>query len=389
MELFLDLAWNIHSVSPSTLNEHHRNWLCREFGEAAGERLLPVMLEFYRLCGIRKPEFMGWNQVELNKNHYAKGWSPVVDTEFSLTEFSGELDRYLESYGKIKNTINEVDKIIPDSRKDAFFSHIKYSVFAAAAMSTKILEAQRARSIASGNYDPARWTRDEALMKACAKSMDAYFEIRRLTDHYNNEMARGKWKYSMCYNPRDLYVFYPPNLPVGVTEEEIKKYAPLENPKSGSLQEINDACIVFNACDYTYGEGAIPIQSLGHSMNAVSLPKGKTLIYEFECPWEGEAVLRTAVIPTQPNDKGDIRFSVSLDDEKSQICSFKEPFRSESWKQNVLRGQAIKKTNHALLKGTHTLYITALDDHVVINQWMLDFRPDRSFYVFPVEPVYK
>ena len=102
LELFLDMAWNINSVSPSTLVEHQKSWLCREFGKEAGEKLLPAMLEFYRLCGIRKPEFMGWNQVELDKKKYTKGWSPVKNTDFSLTEFGGELDRYLESYEALK-----------------------------------------------------------------------------------------------------------------------------------------------------------------------------------------------------------------------------------------------------------------------------------------------
>lgn len=389
MELFLDMAWDINSVSPSTLNAHHENWLCREFGAAAGKRLLPAMLEFYRLCGIRKPEFMGWNQVELDKKKYIKGWSPVIDTEFSLTEFGGELDRYLEAYENIKNIVSEAEKMIPTERKDAFFSHIKYPVFAAAAMSTKMLEAQRARSIASGNYDPERWTREETLMKASAKSMNAYFEIRNLTDYYNNEMAGGKWKYSMCYNPRDLYVFYPPNLPVGLTKEEISKYLFLQNTKLKQLSTQNNTYIVANACDYTTAsEGAIPVQSLGHSMNAVSLPKGKTLAFEFDCPQEGEAILRTAVIPTQPNDKGDIRFSVRIDNGETQVCSFKEGFRTEAWKQNVLRGQAIRNTQHTLTKGKHTLYITALDNHVVIDQWMLDFELERKFYVFPIDATY-
>ena len=137
LELFLDMAWDINSVSPSTLVQHQKNWLCREFGTEAGEKLLPAMLEFYRLCGIRKPEFMGWNQVELDKKKYIKGWSPIKNTDFSLTEFGGELDRYLESYESIKRILSEVEPIIPQERKDAFFAQIKYPVFGAAAMSTK------------------------------------------------------------------------------------------------------------------------------------------------------------------------------------------------------------------------------------------------------------
>ena len=210
LELFLDMAWDINSVSPSTLVQHQKNWLCREFGTEAGEKLLPAMLEFYRLCGIRKPEFMGWNQVELDKKKYIKGWSPIKNTDFSLTEFSGELDRYLESYESIKRILSEVEPIIPQERKDAFFAQIKYPVFGAAAMSTKMLEAQRARCIFPGSCDTNLWTRESQLMNACAKSIKAYQEIRDLTDYYNHKLAGGKWKYSMCYNPRDLYVFYPP-----------------------------------------------------------------------------------------------------------------------------------------------------------------------------------
>lgn len=386
LELFLDMAWDINSVTGTTLNNHLEAWLCREFGSQAGKKLLPAMLEYYRLCGIRKPEHMGWTQVELsNRKVHPRGRSQVINTEFSLTEFGGELDRYLESYEKVKTTVTEAEKLVTPDRKDAFYSHIKYQVFGASAMATKMLEAQRARSYSMGQCDEALWKRKDAMLTACAKSQNAYQEIRRLTDYYNNKMADGKWKHSMCHDPRDLYVFYPPILPVGLTDEEVKNYLPTSAvAKEHPIKA--DKCIAMNACRYTHAtKGAETIQALGHSMNAVSLPQGSSLTFEFDCPWEGEAVLSTAVIPTQPNDKGDIRFSVSIDGEKPQICSFREKGRTETWKQNVMRGQARKETKHTLNKGKHTLTITALDKHVVIDQWMLDFKKDRKFYLFPLE----
>lgn len=386
LELFLDMAWDINSVTGTTLNNHLEAWLCREFGNQAGKKLLPAILEYYRLCGIRKPEHMGWTQVELsNRKVHPRGRSQVINTEFSLTEFGGELDRYLESYEKVKTTVTEAEKLITPDRKDAFYSHIKYQVFGASAMATKMLEAQRARSYSMGQCDEALWKRKDAMLTACAKSQNAYQEIRRLTDYYNNKMADGKWKHSMCHDPRDLYVFYPPILPVGLTDEEVKNYLPTSAmPKEHPIKA--DKCIAMNACRYTHAtKGAETIQALGHSMNAVSLPQGSSLTFEFDCPWEGEAVLSTAVIPTQPNNKGDIRFSVSIDGEKPQICSFREKGRTETWKQNVMRGQARKETKHTLNKGKHTLTITALDKHVVIDQWMLDFKKDRKFYLFPLE----
>ena len=123
---------------------------------------------------------------------------------------------------------------------------------------------------------------------------------------------------------------------------------------------------------------------LGHSMNAVPLPKGATLMYEFDSPQEGDAVLYTAMIPTQPSDRGDLRYQVSLDSQPPVVISLKTPYRSEQWKQSVLRGQALTKTPVRLTKGPHKLHIQALDDHIVADQWMIDFCPDRAFYVIPV-----
>jgi hypothetical protein len=379
LELFLDLAWNIESKLNTPL-QHLQNWLNREFGTAAGEKLFPAMHDYYRLVSIRRPEFMGWNQVELNKNKFSRGWSPVEDSEFNLSE----IDKYLTDYQNIKNIISDAEKIIPENRRNVFFAAIKYPVFGSAAMATKWLEAQRARTIANGKYDNSIFERATALKTACAKSINAFQEIRELTDFYNNKLAGGKWKYAMCENPRDLYVFYTPALPIALTEKERQTYAATD--LQYAPEKPNMDFIARNAFEFTKSSLTVEkIAMLGHSMNAVPLPKGETLTYEFETEREGDAVLRTAVIPTQPNDKGDIRFSVQIDSEQPQIVSFREKGRTEQWKTNVLRQQALKTTNHKLSIGKHTLKIKALDNHIVIDQWMIDFDRERKFYVLPVD----
>lgn len=272
--------------------------------------------------------------------------------------------------------------------KDAFFSHIKYQTFSARAMAVKMLEAQRARSYAMGQCDGSLWNRDDAMLTACARSMDGYREIQELTDYYNNSMAGGRWKHSMCYNPRDLYVFNPPTLPVGLTDKQVEKIASKTPPTAAHPIKANSV-VAMNACRYTSASaGAQAVQALGHSMNAVSLPKDGTLTYDFTSPQEGEATLYVAVIPTQPNDKGDIRFSVSIDGGTPQMCSFREKGRTPKWKENVMRGQALKKISINMTKGRHTLTIKAIDNHVVVDQWMLDFQKARKFYVLPLKGEY-
>lgn len=45
---------------------------------------------------------------------------------------------------------------------------------------------------------------------------------------------------------------------------------------------------------------------------------------------------------------------------------------------------ALKNFPMTLSKGQHRLEIKALDDHILIDQWMVDFKKDRKFYVIPV-----
>jgi hypothetical protein len=402
LELFLDMAWNVNAIQPQTIERHLERWLCTQFGEKAGQKLFPAMKEFYRLCGIRKPEFMGWTQVELSdRKAYPRGRSHVVDTEFT-DAFGDELERYLADYAAVCRTVGEVEKTIRPELMDAFFAHVKYPVLAANAMAVKMLEAQKARSKYMGQTDKAMEGREDYMMQASARSMAAYREIQQLTNYYNNELAGGKWKGMMNMMPRDLPVFNPPTLPYLPEESEESLALQASKGRAATSIPTSSDFVARNASDYqrfsspSEGQGEISIiQMLGHSMNAVSIPKGGELVYEFETEKDGDATLYTAMIPTQPNDKGDLRYSVQLDNNEPVVISLKEKYRSEFWKTSVLRGQALKQTPVRLTpnlsptgegnsKGKHTLKIKALDDHIIMDQWMIDFKPGRKFYVVPV-----
>ncbi len=383
LELFLDMAWNINSVSAQTINDHYKAWLCRQFGKEAGERLFPAMHEFYRLCGERRPEFMGWNQVEVSKVTYDRGLSQVRNTAFSTQAFGNELDRYLERYADVCQVVKDVEKTIRPELADAYFAAIKYPVLSAAAHATKILEAQRARQIANGSTQKDMFSNQAGLYIATAKSQKAYQEIRELTEYYNEKMANGKWRRNMNMRPRDLPVFGAPTLPTQLTDKEVDEWlskAPEREKHPIKAREV----IVRNACDYQSAtDGSEVVQMLGHSMNAVALPKNGELTYHFNVDKEGASVLHIALIPTQPNDDGDLRFSVSVDGEEPTVFTLKEKFRSEGWKQNVLRGQAVRQMPLKLKRGTHSLKIKALDNHIIVDQWMIDSNPNRKFYLFP------
>jgi len=344
LELFLDMAWDIESLTPGpsprekgviTLDQHLERWLCTQFGALVGKAITPAMREWYRLNAIRRPEFMGWTQVELDKKKYPGGKSVPSATQFTLKEAY----QRMEAFARIEATVDTYRPLVMEGRQDAYFAHVLYPIHAAAAMSRKMLSHE-----------------DE--------SRQAYGEIQRLTEQYN-AMNGGKWRGLMSSAPRNLPVF-----------GEVRTMLP-QHPSVGRF-------IARNACDYQQGKGTT-IQMLGHSMNAVNIPKDNELVYEFESVYEGDAVLYTAMIPTQPNDKGDLRYQVQLDNQQPIVISLKEPYRSEPWKQNVLRCQALKKTPINVSKGQHTLKVKALDNHIIMDQWMIDFNPNRQFYIIPTQ----
>ncbi len=381
LELFLDLAWNIDIVEPENLGQHLCNWLTTNFGADVSQKIYTAMRKFYNLTGKRRPEFMGWNQVELDKKLYHRGLSPVADTELSFTEFGGEADRYIREFLEIAKIVEDAGQSIDPSLRDAYFAAIIYPVLSASNNAVKMLEAQRARSFASGGVNND--IDNSKLYLATARSQEAYRNIRALTATYNEKMSGGKWRKSMNMSPRDLPAGYAPMLPVILTEDEMSEYL----VKDTSHEDCNldaDGAIAFNADDFSDISGDYHvIDLLGHSNRAVELEKSGSVTYSFAIDDDlAESLLTVAMIPTHANDK--VRYNVSIDGGEPIEFNLKEPFRSERWKVNVLRGQARRsiKLPH-LEKGNHKITITAVDSHIVVDQICIDPKINRKYYLIP------
>lgn len=324
LELFMDLAWNINCTKHNELSTHCKNWLCRQFGSAAGEKLFPAMHEFYRLCGERRPEFMGWTQVELDKKRYHRGLSPVRKTELTTIQTAVRL----KTFEQLEKTVENCIRLIRPELHDAYFAAITYPVLATSAMNHKILSDS-------------------------AESHHEYLRIQKLTSQYN-KLGNGKWQQIMDAAPRRLPVF-------GEVRADLAK-----DTLNGRFQYL---C---HAADYTSHSGAPKkIQMLGHSMQAVALPRGASLSYTFDVETAGAYWLTVALIPTHPTDGGDLRFTVCIDQGKTDTLNLKEPFRSERWKENVLRGQAIRTLPVHLDAGSHTVTLRAVDPHIIVDQWSI------------------
>lgn len=335
-ELFLDMAWNFEEVTQIGITNHLKRYLQREFGQHMGQELLPIMQEHYRLAYIRKPEFMGNTREEERTNPLSR---VVKDLPWS----EKEINERLRSYREIASKVEKMAKKIPAYQQDAFFELIKYPVQAAAQMNVKMLTAQLAR------HGQATWVESDA----------AYDSIVSLTNHYNT-LAGGKWRGMMDYQPRKLPPFNR------VTREEATTSLPT---KREPLQQLA-------ATDYSKTSHPQQLfEELGYNNQVVAMKKGSSLSYAVQQPVGDSVAVAIHLLPNHPVGSNQLRIEVAFEGETPVELAYQTYGRSEEWKENVLRNQAIRTVVLPVKANRAMLHITALDEGVVLDQITISHHP--------------
>lgn len=330
IELFMDMAWNLEAVASEGVISHLQHWLEREFGASRAKQLLPVLQEHYRLAHIRKPEFMGNTRVE----EKAPAYREIKDLPWSETEIN---DR-LQAYDRLSETVEQIASKIPADRQSAYFELVKYPVQAAAQMNRKLLYAQLAR------HDKADWEKSDV----------AYDSIAALTRHYN-ALENGKWNRIMDFKPRKLPVF-----------NRVER-------KTATAPMVKERFAVYKWNGVEAKKGTpVAYEGLGYEGKAAGIPKGEALTFSFGA-WKADSIeIEVRLLPVHPVGGKQLRFSISLDGAEPRVISYETKGRSEEWKENVLRNQAIRKIMLPIAeKKSHQLLIEALDEGVVLDQIML------------------
>lgn len=331
IELFLDMAWNIEAIDDCKegLDHHLFTWLSREFGTKKATELLPVMNEYYRLAYIRKPEFMGNTRTEEKD----PGYKVISDLPWS----EKYIHQRIREYDAIASKVKSMSPTIPQEKRDAWFQLIEYPVCAAAAMNKKHLYGQLAR------HGLTDWKHSDA----------AYHEIISLTNTYNS-LRHGKWKQIMTCKPRQLPVY--DKIPHTVSPHPLTvDHVPL---------------FLFNGNDYSQFVGKKPIcHGLGYNRGAISLSKGSDVTYQFEVSATDSIKVEVSLVPSHPVEGTQIRYAISVDNAPQQMIDYHTEGRSEEWKENVLRNQAIRTTSHSIIPNKKiSLRVKALDEGVILDQ---------------------
>ncbi len=363
MEFFLDLAWDINSISETTIKQHLLDWSSREFGPGNAGVIAGVLDEYYRLAFLRKPEYMGWSQTE-----------PTTGTKMS--EFSPEeAQRRLDAYTELVKKVEALKSSISKERRDAFFQLVEYPVKGAALMNQKFLFAQQ--SFLSNNK-----TEKEELANKVQK---AYEEIGALTHEYNQTISDGKWQYMMSMKPRNLPVFSMPDFHLDATSP---------NEDVQNQQQPRRIPIFIQAKDYSQAGGEENyrwnvIEELGYSNESVTLFPFENHLFQEEKPYleysvpiekPGAYQLEVCCLPTHSNNF-DHKIWIEVNDAKKKEFSLNTRGRSREWKENVLRNFVpvtcpieVEKT------GKLTFRIFVNQPGIVIDQMAIYPENDRRHY---------
>lgn len=330
-ELFLDMAWNMERIENSAegLEKHLHDWMAREFGKKYADELTDIMNEYYRLAYIRKPEFMGNTRTEEKDPAY----KVVKDLPWSKSF----MERRLADYERLEERVLALAPRIPREKAEPWFQLVEYPVRGAARMNAKHLYASLAR------HGYADWAVSDA----------AHDTIVALTERYA-ALSDGKWRGIMDHRPRRLAVFDK------VPHTEPAAPLPLDERP----------LFLLDGKEYADSQGAKPLaHGLGYRRGAISLPRDTRVAYDFA--WEGSDSITVEVrlAPNHPVEGGQLRFAIALEGGEEQVVPFHTQGRSEEWKENNLRNQAIRRVTLLPRAGKkQRLWLRALDEGVVLDQ---------------------
>lgn len=350
LSLFMDMAWNKEAATTGNIENHLASWLKEQLGSDVAGKTLPLVKEYYRLTNIRPTLYMSM---------------PYGDWEFHSGEFGNELERYLYAYDQLKEKALKQESSITGSQQSVFRNLISKPICIAALTAEKELEAQEARHIAR----PGLFSKDDEAKAAAALSLTAYQRLK-----------------AICPTAA------MPSLPGTLTQKEISQYLKEAFNRTEDLKPLSTSLsrtvIARNASQWSTTSagtdaGASLIPLAGHSMNAVSLPKGTSVRYTFTAEREGDARLTLASLPDYAKSDVDMRVSITIDKQEPVTISMSDSYGSKAWNMDIWRGQTRKSIYTTIGRGSHTIEIKAIDEGIILDQWVLDFDLDRAYYVIP------
>lgn len=316
IEHWMDMAW-LGTGSMPDERECIRRFMSREFGKKLGTQIADIMAEFYRLEYIHRAEFMGGTRTEESDRTYWALHHPIDGWTRS------DADSRISAYSHLAKQVEALSLQVAADRRDAFFQLVKYPVQAAAMMNIKFLTTDR------------------------AESDRAYDSIVALTRTYN---ANPRWDGIMDMQPRKLTVFNRVAQPLTYPSAPVHASSRITlKPESGHQT----------------------FDGLGYNGDAVALKRGTTRMFTIRHSAQTDSIcIELHLLPAHPTVDSRIAVSLKVQGGEAHDVEYQTYDRSEEWKQNVLRNQAIRTVTLPVKPGSRKtdVELTALTHGVVVDE---------------------
>lgn len=325
-EYGLTMAWDKKVLMNRNSNDFISQWLKREFGNELGERLVPIWNEYYDLSYQRRAEFLGNTRVEEKDPKYKK----VSDLPWSDEEVQTWLNRCLKMEEEILGLRSE----IADIRQAHWFELVEYPCRSLTAMARKMLGAQLAR------HGKIGW-------KEALNGQQAIFT---LTNEYHS-LLDGKWNHMMGFwKEHSMY-------------KEVDTTSSCIPPMRPHIKNR----YTLTAVNGKFGPDSYIIQGLGYSNCALSIVKDDT--FHVILPSSTDSLTVTlAFVPNHPADADKLEVYIEIEDEKPFPLQYQTYGRSEEWKKNIERNQALRSFTLSPSSKTRALKIKATTPAVILDE---------------------
>jgi hypothetical protein len=444
IDYFMQLATDEPKMAKMSQREWLTQWFGQQFGTEQSAAVADVMMQYYALNFIRKPEFMGFNGYNdgikrTDFNPFAPGDPNPPEVQEGLIPSNESLTRYVDWFTAL-NYEQHIAKTMPTKYASAFFELVGYPVEASAAMNDKFLAADHTYLDAHMHH-PALLAQNTSMAKA------AYDVIQTLTAKYN-ALEDGKWDGIMSDAPRERHVFEMPKLATaadadaplpaswGAGDAACQSAPNATTKPEGVASFVEQHCTIsINAAHFarksdtsTYSAKVARLDPSAAKWNVLadlgisgdSVVYGRPgLLADLDLPWVasgqnpeptawleydftttmgGPATLALHLLPTFPLDSDHkLRYAVALDSgapmerdmsgsSASKAAGAGDGPSGADWPQNVLRNSAIDTIAlGTLAPGKHTLRLLYRDPGVVFEHLVITFPGAPPAYPVPPE----
>lgn len=224
INLFLDMAYDIHRFTSDNVVTYPAAWLSEMFGEQYYKKIEKITRMHYHLAFSHKPEYMGWGY---HWNKFDMPCEILTDTDFSFIH-NREAEKRLVNYMTIGKEAEEILYSLPEESRPAFYELLYYPVKGAELMNRMTLGGQRNRWYARQHRVLTNKVGEDVKM--------CYDSLQIITNTYNNLLG-GKWRYmmSMRQNYDNVSAYF--NLPI------LEEYTPAEDVKYDLQVEGQDLSV--------------------------------------------------------------------------------------------------------------------------------------------------